>query len=274
MIKNRLTRITVLGLVASAAALAENTVEGSLTANGAAVSLRSIIVETGLGEVGLLLTDEALPAACGVYDAFTLANAGRLRGMAVSISKDTQQIEPAGLNALYHESWDGRLGNIGAPEIKIEQFDEKVLKGSIHLASGAFGEYTFSYDASFEVDLSADRPAVEAKVSGAGESRAAQAYAKYYEAMMAGRLEDGKVYVIEEKAKQMSGEDAELFLEFFQEGHPHTATITAAKEEDDKAELTVEGEIAGCMAAKRATAKVEMVRESGVWKVKLESWEM
>ena len=96
MIKNRLTRITVLGLVASAAALAENTVEGSLTANGAAVSLRSIIVETGLGEVGLLLTDEALPAACGVYDAFTLANAGRLRGMAVSISKDTQQIEHAG----------------------------------------------------------------------------------------------------------------------------------------------------------------------------------
>ncbi len=274
MIKNRTARIALLGLIAVATALADNTVEGSLTANGQVVPLRSIIVETGLGEVSLLLTDQALPAPCGVYDAFTLVDTGRLRGMAVSLSKDTRQIESAGLNALYHESWDGRLGNICKPEIKIEQFDEKALKGSIRLASGSFSDHTFSYDASFEVELSTDRPAIEAKVSGAGESQAAQAYAKYYEAMMAGRLEDGKVYVIEENAKQMNGEDAELFLEFFQEGHPPTATITAAKEQGDKAELTVEGEVAGCMAVTRATAKVEMVKESGVWKVQLESWEM
>jgi hypothetical protein len=274
MTKHRLIRITVLGCITVVAAHAGDTVEGSLTGNGIVVRLRSVIVETGLGEVSLLLTDEALPAPCGVYDAFTLVDSGRLRGMAVSISKDTRQIESAGLNALYHESWDGRLGNIGEPEVKIEQLDDKVMKGSISLASGAFGDHTFSYNASFQVDLAVDRPAIEASVSGAGDSEAAQAYAKYYEAMMAGRLEDGKVHVTEENAKQMTGEDVGLFLEFFQDGHPRAATITSAKQDGDIAELTVEGEVAGCMATNQVKGKVDMVNESGVWKVKLESWKM
>ncbi len=272
MTKLQFIRIIGLGCITAAAAFADNTVEGSLTGNGTVVPLRSVIVETGLGEVSLLLTDEALPAPCGVYDAFTLAD--RLRGMAISISKDTKQIERAGLNALYHESWDGRLGNIGEPEIKIEQLDEKVMKGTISLASGAFGDHTFSYNVTFQVDLSADRPAIEAKISGAGDSQAAQSYVKYYEAMMAGRLEDGKVFVTEENAKQMTGEDVDLFLEFFQEGHPHVATITAAKENGDAAELTVEGEVAECMGTNQVSGKVDMVKESGVWKVKLESWKM
>jgi hypothetical protein len=71
--------------------------------------------------------------------------------------------------------------------------------------------------------------------------------------MMAGRLEDGKQYVTAENAKQMTGDDAELFLELFQDGHPHAATITGATEEGDKAELTVEGEVAGCMATSCTT---------------------
>jgi hypothetical protein len=271
---SRFIRTAALALITAAAALADNAVEGSLTANGNVVPLRSVIVETGLGEVSLLMTDEPLPAGCGVYDAFTLVDSGRLRGMAVSISKDTRKIESAGLNALYHESWNGRLGNIGEPEVTIAQLDDKILKGAISLPSGAFGDHKFSYNSSFQVDLSPDRPVIEAKVSGAGDSQAAQAYVKYYEAMMAGRLEDGKQYVTAENAKQMTGDDAELFLELFQDGHPRAATITGATEEGDKAELTVEGEVAGCMATSHATAKVDMVKESGVWKVELESWEM
>ena len=65
-------------------------------------------------------------------------------------------MEYAGIKALYHESWDGQLSNIGEPEIKIEQFDEQVLKGSISLASGTFGDHMFSYNANFQVNLSAD----------------------------------------------------------------------------------------------------------------------
>lgn len=252
--------------------MAANTVEGSLTANGDVVPLRSVVVDPGLDQVGLLMTAEPVPAACGVYDAVALAQAGRLRGMAVSISRETHQIEPAGLNALYHESWKGQVVKIGTPEIRIDQFDEKVLKGSIHLAAGSAGDNKFSYDASFQVELSTELTPIEAKVSGAGESPAAQAYAEYYTAMMAGRLEDGKKYVIEDTAKQMTGDDAETFLEYFQEGHPHVATITAADENGNKATLSVQGEVAGCMSSSQATAKVQMVKEGGVWKVSLDSW--
>ena len=267
-------RAFVLGYMSVAVGAAANSVEGSLTANGHIVPLRSIILEAGMGQVGLLLTEEALPAACGVYDAFILADAGQLRGMAVSIDKETRTVERAGINGLYHESLDGRLGTIGEPEVKIERFDDEVLKGSISLASGVFGDHTFSYNAAFQVDLVVSRPVMTAQVSGAGDSEAAQAFVKYYEAMMAGRIEEGKPYVIAENAERMTGEDAELFLEFFQEGHPRKATITSVKQEGDKAELTVEGEIEGCMGVEKGTAKVEMVRESGAWKVALESWEM
>lgn len=274
MTKNRFAVIILLACASASVARAANTVEGTLTANGNTVPLRAVIPEAGMGQVGLLLTEEALPAPCGVYDAFVLADAGRLRGMALSIDKETRTIERAGINGLYHESLNGRLGTIGEPEVTIERFDDEVLKGSVSLASGTFGDHTFSYNATFQVDLATERPTLEGKVSGAGDSQPAQAYAKYYEAMMAGQLDDGRKYVTDENAEQMTGEDAELFLEFFQEGHPPTATITAAKEEGNTAELTVEGEIAGCMGVENGTAKVDMVKESGVWKVVLESWEM
>ena len=151
--------------------------------------------------------------------------------------------------------------------------DDNILKGSIRLTEGSLGDNKFSYDASFEVALSTGPAAVEASVSGADRSEAAQAYAEYYLAMMAGRLEDGKKFVIEENAELMTGEDAEFFLEFFQEGHPHHATITAADETADAAKLSVEGEIGGCLETEMGTATVEMVKEGGVWKVQLESWE-
>ena len=65
-----------------------------------------------------------------------------------------------------------------------------------------------------------------------------------------------------------------MFLEFFQEGHPRTTTIASANENGDTAEPTVEGEVSGCMDRSLATAKIQMVKEPGAWKVKLESWKM
>ena len=265
--------IVLAGATGAVSAPAADTVSGSFTANGDVVALGSVIVEAGLGEVSLLMTEKPLPAGCGVYDAFTIADSNVLRGVAVTISRESQEIERAGLNALYHESWEGRLANIGQPEVRIDQLDETVMKGSINLAGGEFADYTFSYDVSFEVGLSSERPVIEAKVSGQEESSAARAYAAYYTAMMAGRMDDGRKYVTQENAEQMVGEDVEFFLDMFQD-LPHELIISAAKEQGDKAELTVEGEIVGCMATEKATGTVELERESGGWKVTKESWEL
>ena len=260
-------------LVAPAVLWAADMVEGSLTANGQMVPLRSVVVEPDLGEVSLLMTEEPLPAGCGFYDVFSLTPDHPLRGMAVTLSRETRQIEKAGINQLYHESWDGRLPTIGEPEIQIEQFDENVLKGSLRLAGGSQGDNKFAYDVHFDVGLATSRPPIDATVSGAGDSAAAQAYVAYYRAMMAGQIEEGKKYAIQENADQITGDNIELFLEFFQDGHPHEATITAIDESGDMAKLAVTGELGTCLETDTGTAAVELVKEADGWKVKSESWE-
>ena len=110
-------------------------------------------------------------------------------------------------------------------------------------------------------------------VSGGDDSEAARAYALYYRAMMAGRLADGKKYVIEEQAGQMTGEDVDVFLDMFQE-NPKQLTITSVSEKADKATLQAEGVIAGCLEDGTAKATIEMVKQAGGWKVAGESWEM
>lgn len=256
------------------ALLGADSASGELVANGDSVQLANVVVENSLGEVGLLITDQPLPPGCGVYDAFMLASSGALRGIAVSISKETKQKEPAGLNALFHDSWGGQLGNIGEPEFKIEQFDDAALKGAVSLSAGALNDHKFSYSVQFDVALKTERPSLEATLSGETESEPAKAYIAYYQAMMAGRLEDGKKFAVKEHADQITGEDAELFLDFFQEGHPRAATILGVEQTGDEAVLRVEGVIAACMSEDKGTATVDMVKEAGGWKVKLESWEM
>ena len=270
---NRLPFLLLIVLL-SASVSAADKAEGSLTANGDVVSLSSVLVEGGFGDVSLLITEKPLPAGCGVYDAITLADSGDLRGVAVTISSETQQIERAGLNALYHENWEGRLGNIGEPEVRLDQLDESVMKGAVSLASGEFMDYTFSYDVSFEVALASERQVIEAEVSGQQDSSAAQAYAAYYKAMMAGQMEEGKKYVTHENAEQMTGEeDVEFFLDMFQE-LPHELTITAANENGADAELAVEGVIDGCKESQKVSAKVKLEKESGQWRVTGEAWEL
>ncbi len=272
--KQMLTRLAALSVLCSAGALAANSVKGELIANGDKVQLSAVAVEAGLDQVGLLMTDKPLPAGCGVYDAFVLAGQSKLRGMAVSISKDTKQKESAGINGLYHESWGGQLGNIGEPEFQIEQFDEEVLRGSVSLAAGSLNDHKFSYSVKFDVSLKIELAPIEVTISGATDSEPAKGYIAYYKALMAGSLEDGKKFVVKENAEQMTGEDADLFLEFFQDGHPREATILSVDQKGKEAKLSVEGVIVACTGSDKGTATIEMVREDGSWKVKLESWEM
>lgn len=255
------------------AAGAANTGEGVLTADGSEAALKAVAVEPGFGDTALLITEQPLPEGCTVFDAYTLASAGKLRGLAVTISQETKGIERAGLNALYHESWEGMLTNIGEPEVGIEQYDDETLKGRVSLSDGSFIGHSFSYDVRFEVALKRERPVLDATVTGGENSTAAQAYAAYYRAMMAGRLEEGKQHVIEEQAAQIAGEDVEFFLDMFQ-SNPLELTITSADEKGKTATLTAEGVVAGCMEDGQAKGTIEMVQEGGAWKVKSESWEM
>ncbi len=271
--KHRFPCVAMFVVAAPVLLPAADMVEGSLTANGQVVPLRSVLVEPSLGEVTLLMTEEPLPAGCGVYDVFSLTPEHPVRGMAVTLSKDTRQIEKAGINVLFHESWDGRLGTVGQPEIQIEQFDENVLKGSLQVAEGSLGDDKFAYQVRFEAGLVTKRAPIDATVTGAGKSAAAQAYVAYYRAMMAGQIEEGKKYAITEDADQITGDNIELFLEFFQDGHPREAAITAVEESGDAAKLTVTGELGTCLETDTGTAAVEMVKDSGGWKVKSESWE-
>lgn len=272
--KQTLSRLAALGLICGASAFAANSATGDFTANGNKVALSAVTVEAGLGEVGLLVTDEPLPAGCGVYDAFLLANAGKLRGVAVSISRDTRLKESAGLNAVFHESWNGLLREIGEPEFHIEQFDDEVLKGSIKLASGFSGDHSFSYSVDFDVSLAGARQPIEVSISGATDSEPAKAYVTFYEAMMGTRIDDGRKLVVKDMADQMTGDDADFFIEMFQDGHPRAATILSVDEKGKEATLSVEGIINRCMSSDNGTAKVEMIKEGGSWKVKLESWQM
>ncbi len=250
-----------------------DTAEGRLTADGSSVVLKSMTAEPGFGDTIMLITEGPLPEGCGLFDAYSLATEGKLRGIAVTISQETKGIERAGLNALYHESWDGMLTSIGDPEVTVEQYDDETLKGAVRVEAGSFTDHTFSYEARFEVGLVRERPAYEATVSGGDGSEAARAYTLYYQAMMAGRLDDGKEYVIQEQAEQMTGEDVDFFLDMFQE-NPKQLTITSVSEEGDKATLQAEGLIAGCMEDGSAKATIEMVNRDGGWKVASESWEM
>ena len=261
MLRPQLFSIFLVFTLGVGGALAADSIEGELIANGDSVKLSAVKVEVSFGEIGLLITDQPLPPGCGVFDAFQLAAAGKLRGLAVSLSKETQ-------------GWEGQLGTIGEPELGIEQFTEQALKGSLSLAAGSLNDHTFSYDVRFDVGLKVERGPIEVSISGETDSEPAKAYIAYYEAMMASRLEDGKRYVVKENAEQMTGEDADFFLEMMQDGHPREAVITAVEQNGDEAVIHVEGEIQGCMSSKPAKAAVEMLREDSAWKVKLESWEM
>jgi len=255
-------------------AWAADSASGELTANGDRVELSAVAVETGLDQAGLLITDRPLPDGCGPYDAFMLASSGKLRGVAVSLSMATKAVEPAGMNGLFHMSWGGKLGAIGEPEVSIEQFDEERLRGSVALAEGSFADHTFAYSVEFDVSLKSERGPIEATIDGETDSAPAKAYIAYYQAMMALELDEGKKFAIKEHADQITGEDAEFFLEFFQDGHPREATIVSVEENGDQATLKVEGEIPACDSSDEGSATVQMVKEADGWKVQLESWEM
>ena len=248
---------------------AQNTASGTLTANDKTYQMKYAYVDEGPDDIVLVLTDSPLERENIPFGLQGPSMAGKVHGLVVTISK-AEKAQAPGLNAIYDESWGGQLGTLGNAVLAIDKLDGQTIEGRISTPEkNTFSDYTYAFDVKFKAALGVPKETtpVEVTVKSDG-SPAANAYADYYKALMAGDIPTVKKLIIKENAERLDDETAGMIVDIAQMSHPKEIEIKTANISDTSAELT----ITGSGGVSQGTGTAEMTVEDGQWKVVTDKW--
>ena len=113
------------------AAIAEDTVSGSLTVNGKPVELKHVYTDSGQDDVIVVMTDAPLSEADIPFGVAMLAMDGKVRGIVITVDKKSGSIARGGYNAIFHHVWEGQLGTIGNGVLTIDKMDDEIIEGTL-----------------------------------------------------------------------------------------------------------------------------------------------
>jgi hypothetical protein len=167
------------------------------------------------------------------------------------------------------------LGNDAA--LSITRFDSTAIVGKYKTPKPVvddFNEVTFSFDASFQVNLGKSKagPAPSKKVTIKGDgSPPAKAYGEYYRACLAGEIDKIREFIAEKERNDFDlnmKESREVVMYVLTE-RPSSVEIGTPAIAGDSASFTVHGSM---RPGEKATGSVKMVLEKGKWKVREDKW--
>jgi len=105
---------------------------------------------------------------------------------------------------------------------------------------------------------------------GGEEATLKQIYREYHDSLQKGDIPALKKYISSQHREEMLEEGANQKVQLIKEFMPTEIKVKKAEISGDTAVLEVEGK----MKDQRATGKVELVKESGQWKVNKEDWQV
>jgi len=247
----------------------DNTASGTLTANDKTYQMKYAYVDEGPDDIVLVLTDAPLEQENIPFGLQEPSMEGKVHGLVVTISKATKAQAP-GLNAIYDESWGGQLGTLGNAVLTIDKLDTKTMEGRISTPEkNTFSDYTYAFDVKFKTALGVPKETVPVEVTVKSDGTpAADAYAAYYKALMAGDIPTVKKLILKENAERLDDETAGMIVEIAQMSHPKDIEIKTVNISDTSAELA----ITGSGGVSQGTGTAEMTLEDGQWKVAADKW--
>jgi hypothetical protein len=249
---------------------AENSAKGTLSVDGTTAQINNIYFDQYKNEFTIVLTDNAVAQDMIPYGLYELSEQEKVRALKFAVSRDTKQMIPRmGETIFFHPVWDRNIG-IGEPEIKITQFDENKLVGSIKTAAeNDINGHKLSYDITFSLSLKKETPKITIK----GKSGPpVEAYTAYCNAIMEGNIEEFKKYVPKANLEMIPADKDEIILglDFVRDTMMTDIEILEINTSGNNAELKMKGS----RGIDSANGKVAMMLEDGSWKVSEESWEL
>jgi len=250
--------------------MAQNSVEGSLTVDGATASIKHIYFDQYREEFTVVLTDNPVPQEMIPYEVSSLSEQGKMRALEFTVSRETQKLLDRMRKAIYfHPVWTRNI-DIGNGKLTITKFDENNLVGTITTPSEQESDgHRFSYDISFSVSLKKAPPTLT--ITGKSDPPS-QAYEAYSKALLKLDVDEFKKYVSRENLQSypIDQEELVLGLEFARDMMMTNIEILNSNISGNTAVLSMKGS----RGLTTSDGTVTMIRENGSWKVSKESWEM
>jgi hypothetical protein len=261
-----------LAVVAVAMPAIAQTANGTITVNGKKATLNHVVAVQKDKNVRLLISDkEVTPAQ--LADDFAMHDLKDLSGIEVEIAPDGQ-IPTGNIFSPLLTKFNGSFSTTG-----MHKWDGKITAGAIEgklwmEKPDDFFDNTYVYTATIKAPISegpksGGPPVIKGKSLGAGGGEPGKAYFAYLKILRAG--DSGKILanVSSTRAKQMKPEELKKMLPLIQAMIPDDIKYVSGGMDGDHATLNLSGKDHGS----KATGTVDMVRESGAWKVDKESWE-
>lgn len=174
--------------------------------------------------------------------------------------------------SIHSNEHKGSLSGSNTPSIlKITNKTDNKLEGEAARKASDFGGSNCEFSIQLEADIL--KPVVvpqptPADALAAAKTESAKAYLAFNQALMAGNKALLMQGVIAEKAKMIDTPDFPKMLKMIQSMQPRQVRVKKAIEDGEQSRLWV----SGLEGAKAVKGVVEMVKESGKWKVRSESW--
>jgi hypothetical protein len=119
-------------LVFCAEALAQKSVEGTLTVNNETYPLKHAYVYQQEDEVVVALTDNPVTQDNVPFDLADLAYEGKIHGISLGLSKEQKNVKADSVyHVVYHKIFLGRGALADPGKLTINQFDDKILDAVI-----------------------------------------------------------------------------------------------------------------------------------------------
>jgi hypothetical protein len=266
----------------SLSAFADGKVDGSLTANGKTVPLKYGYAQTRKSPldktknvVELIVTDQEIPPAA-LSDTFALMDAQdkqHLSGFTATIDADKQVISATVFSPAFKKM--KRFSGVGMQTASLTAMTDTHLAGSITMAKpDDFFEEHYQYNATFDVSVGKPAgPPSPAALKGtplpAGGGEPGKAYLAYLKLLAGGDMKAFLGGVSAARAKEASSDpDFKKLFPLLQAMQPKGVKITGGAINGNSATLLATGK----SDTQVSEGTINMVKESGGWKVEKEEW--
>jgi hypothetical protein len=263
-------------LFLAATPLFAQTSSGTLTANGKTTQLDHVVAARDKeGKVHVLLSNQTVTPDQILSHAveFDLAGPkGTFSGVAVEFDKSGQIIS----GSFYSPTFTKMGGSFSASGM--HKFEGKVTASSVEGKlfmdkQDDFFDNKYIYSAKFSVPIGGpSKPAPPAAPKGkplptdGGEP--AKAYRAYLKTIQAGNITQIRNSVTVERSKQVSDKDMKEMIPMLQAMAPKNLKITGGAVDGDHATLLATSQD----GKELMQGTITMAKETGAWKVELESW--
>jgi hypothetical protein len=276
----RLRASLIALLLVCPAALAQSTVDGSLTANGKTFPLKYAVAHPQKNpfdkkktDTVIVFTDQAISPlqASDDIELMTVIGDKKLSGFTIEIDPDKSVISGQVFSPAFKKMT--QFSGVGMQKLDLTAVSPTRVTGKVWMAKpDDFFDNVYQYTATFDLPVATATamapPAPKGTPLPAGGGEPGKAYAAYLKVLTAGDIPALRKSLAASRAKDIDDPDFKKMFPMIQAMQPKNIKVTGGAVDGDSATLLATAKD----GQETSTGTVNMVREGGAWKVEKESW--